>query len=313
MEIGQNNSWQHIIVISSDLALERARAEEIQTAFGERGFTTERRYAKDMAEQQAAFTELIDTTRDAYRNVFVVGTETFYRKLLCAAIQSGAKKGIAWMSEGTWRAQWWNKSEQAFNFNQEWVRDEAPGKDWSTSPEYANTENRLLKAYKEFQDAWDNLTKTNTSLGSDAQRRVILQANYTTQDSSYPNAPEKYHTTHYRWHSVYETLLIEKGYYDIFFMDVQGNVIYSVHKNRDFGEDFSIGGGGTCGSCEKTCPNGEADCPELCSNCPDCATTCQDSGLGEAFEAAKKSRCPLHRLAPIQAASNRKCRRCPKT
>jgi hypothetical protein len=62
--------------------------------------------------------------------------------------------------------------------------------------------------------------------------------------------------THTKWHSEYTSLLNERGYYDLFMMDMDGNVIYSVHKNKDFADNFQAGGKGKCGTeDEKACEN----------------------------------------------------------
>jgi hypothetical protein len=69
--------------------------------------------------------------------------------------------------------------------------------------------------------------------------------------------------THTKWHSQYTSLLNDRGYYDIFMMDMDGNVIYSVHKNKDFADNFKAGGGGKCGTTD--------------------TRACQDSGLARAW------------------------------
>ncbi|CAK9085390.1 Methyl-accepting chemotaxis sensor/transducer protein (Fragment), partial [Durusdinium trenchii] len=58
----------------------------------------------------------------------------------------------------------------------------------------------------------------------------------------YANEPETYHTVHRQYHPTYRALLYEKNYYDIFFFDLKGNLIYSVYKELDFATNFAADG-----------------------------------------------------------------------
>jgi hypothetical protein len=69
---------------------------------------------------------------------------------------------------------------------------------------------------------------------------------------------ELYHVAHTAWHAPYDLLLFERAYYDIFFFDLRGNLIYSVYKETDYATNFAGDG------------NGEW----------------KDSGLGDAFREA---------------------------
>jgi methyl-accepting chemotaxis protein len=50
-----------------------------------------------------------------------------------------------------------------------------------------------------------------------------------------------YGFTHQKRHSFFKRIINEKGYYDIFLIDPNGNVLYSVYKESDFGANVATG------------------------------------------------------------------------
>src|SRR5690606_9024743 len=48
---------------------------------------------------------------------------------------------------------------------------------------------------------------------------------------------------HRQQHDEFRSLLQTRGYYDIFLFDLQGNNVYSVQKEADFGAGFAEGAG----------------------------------------------------------------------
>ena len=57
---------------------------------------------------------------------------------------------------------------------------------------------------------------------------------------AYADGAEKYHGVHAQYHPIYRKKLYDRGYYDIFFFDLNGDLIYSVFKVRALREEFSV-------------------------------------------------------------------------
>jgi hypothetical protein len=227
--IGKNYSWQHIILLSADDEESRGQAQLIQTGL-EKFFSVENilGIARDFDQLTNIFAKIKESTRGKQRNVFVVGSETFYRKLLCAAVKAEAKEGITWISQGTWREDWFNKSDTSYSFQISWLVQEA-------------TSARVVDAIKEFSAGWDEFGATDNA------RRDALQDLYiTSQGLDLYSIPgdETYHVAHTKYHSEYHRELFDRNYYDIFMFDPRGNLIYSVYKESDYATNFHADGSG---------------------------------------------------------------------
>merc|ERR1711924_276424 len=121
----------------------------------------------------------------------------------------------------------------------------------ATSPQTA-------EMFSEFSAAWNNYLPAGTA----AERMTKLQGLYATDEKEMLDSvpgPESYHAVHRKWHPIYRQLLYDNHYYDIFVFDLKGDMIYSVYKELDYATNFAKNGTGKW----------------------------KDSGLGEAFEAAK--------------------------
>jgi methyl-accepting chemotaxis protein len=100
----------------------------------------------------------------------------------------------------------------------------------------------MLAAFNEFSSAWmsENL---NTS---------YLQENYITKNP-HPNGKKlfldsandgsKYSEAHEKFHPWFRRYLEKGKYYDIFLMDLNGNVMYTVCKEQDFASNITSGEG----------------------------------------------------------------------
>jgi hypothetical protein len=119
----------------------------------------------------------------------------------------------------------------------------------------------LVEAVQDFKASWDSYRET------DEERRLGLQVAYITLNPhpagskdilDVANGPEEYHKVHLKYHPTYRRILYERNYYDIFILDMTGNLVYSVYKELDYATNFAASGNGIW----------------------------KDSGLGEAFEAA---------------------------
>ncbi len=96
--------------------------------------------------------------------------------------------------------------------------------------------------------AAQQFTSSFAQLGADA--KTALQASYITGN---PNPAGKknalmtaqdgseYSAVHGEYHPYINTFLTEKGYYDIFIVDTQGNVVYTVFKEADFATNLING------------------------------------------------------------------------
>jgi len=97
------------------------------------------------------------------------------------------------------------------------------------------------KALVEFSQAWKTLGGNQTAL---------LQKRYIT-DNPHPNGKKEnldkakdgsaYSEVHGRYHPWFRTFLRERGYYDIFLFDLEGNLVYTVFKELDYATNLNTG------------------------------------------------------------------------
>jgi hypothetical protein len=176
-----------------------------------------------------------------------MGTESYFRKVICASMVAAANKGIVWLSEGAWREQWWQKGDIIVDTLTTWVMQDSK-------------KSNFIEALIDFKKGWIAIGTT------DEERAKILQPLYVTElkdDLMYVEGEEKYHTSHRQWHPMLQKTGVQHSYADIFLFDLKGNMIYSSHKELDYATNF-----------------GQAKnlLPEL--------SEWQNSGLGDAFKAA---------------------------
>ena len=98
-----------------------------------------------------------------------------------------------------------------------------------------------VRAINDFSQAW-------ARLGPDAQ--TVLQKQYITDD---PNPKghrynlrqsgevSDYALAHARYHAGFVSVFREKGYHDVMLIDSSGNILYSVAKESDFGQNLFVG------------------------------------------------------------------------
>lgn len=96
------------------------------------------------------------------------------------------------------------------------------------------------QAMIEFTSAWDRLDNP----------AELLKADYVANN---PNpigekhkldaaeAPNSYNVTHKKYHAYFRNIMEARGYYDIFLIDPQGNLVYSVFKEADFATNLKTG------------------------------------------------------------------------
>lgn len=95
----------------------------------------------------------------------------------------------------------------------------------------------VIDAAEKFQFAWDNSGSTEKTF------RKRLQKLYWGTNGETVHAGDKslYSKTHEIYHPWLKNYLDEKGYYDIFIFDTEGNLVYSVLKENDYGTNFVNG------------------------------------------------------------------------
>lgn len=56
-----------------------------------------------------------------------------------------------------------------------------------------------------------------------------------------PDDGSKYSQIHARYHPIFEQIIAKFGYYDLFLIDPEGNIVYSVYKETDFASNLTTG------------------------------------------------------------------------
>jgi hypothetical protein len=112
--------WSHIAVVSGDPAKFRTQGEALSTSFTEQGFMTNYVFAYDT--DWTEIVGLMDGLRMKKRRViYVMGSESYFRKIVCASIVVKANMGISWLSEGSWREGWYAKSDAIIESQKRWT------------------------------------------------------------------------------------------------------------------------------------------------------------------------------------------------
>jgi hypothetical protein len=246
-EIGETFAdWTHVAVISGDPGIYRTPGEQLVSQLTDKGLPSDYGFAYDA--QWEEIVGLVDSLRMLKRRViFVMGSESYFRKIICASMVVAANKGITWLSEGSWREHWWQKGDLIIDTLETWVTQDSTRAD-------------MKEALVEFKKGWIAIGTT------DEERAKLLQPLYITDlkgELMFVAGDEKYHTTHREWHPMLQKTTVQHKYADIYLFDLKGNMIYSVDKEIDYGTNF-----------------GQAKnlLPEL--------SEWQNSGLGDAFKAA---------------------------
>jgi len=227
-----NHSWSRITVISGDPSKYQDEAKLMQEAFLANGFASNYVYAfeNDWDQILAMMTKLKQESKGMERVYFLVGTEDYFRKLICASIVAEAEPGITWLSQGSWPDAWWKTTDRLSGLHRQWLMQDSGG-------------DQLKAMFSEFKAAWDGYLPNST----DEARRTALANLYHTDlldKLDVAAGPEQYHTVHKKWHPVYRKTLYDRGYYDIFIFDLKGDCIYSVYKESDYATNFAKSGNG---------------------------------------------------------------------
>eukprot|EP00437_Effrenium_voratum_P024892 CAMPEP_0181409812 /NCGR_PEP_ID=MMETSP1110-20121109/7016_1 /TAXON_ID=174948 /ORGANISM="Symbiodinium sp., Strain CCMP421" /LENGTH=1887 /DNA_ID=CAMNT_0023532339 /DNA_START=33 /DNA_END=5696 /DNA_ORIENTATION=- len=243
-QLKEKYTWKHVYVVSADPAQYQVESEAYVADFQAMGVSSEYLSApvSRWNDIRSVMATIKGQTPGLDRVIFVVGPETFYRKLICASIIEGLQKGVTWLSKGTWRNQWWQRSDLLTSAHRQWLREDVGGL-------------QLKTVFTEFKNAWDSFRGDVETTRQDLFALYVTDLKDELQEAE---GTERYHEVHAQYHPIYRRILYERGYYDIFIFDLEGNLIYSVFKETDYATNFAADGNGPW----------------------------KDSGLGQAFRGA---------------------------
>jgi len=209
--------WNNVFVISGNQVRYGVEAQNQVATLNGGGFTATKldTTETDFDSMKSTMLNFQEQTNGFARAVFVVGSETFFRKLICASIVAGLKQGITWLSQGTWRDEWWKKTDTSMMFYSQWLVEDSHGK-------------QMKEAFAAFNEAWGEFNSDK------AETRKQLHSLYKSEDLAMATGDGSYHVTHGEWHQVYRKEMRDRKYLDAYLINVDGDVIYSVQKNRDF-------------------------------------------------------------------------------
>eukprot|EP00913_Durusdinium_trenchii_P017940 g16858.t1 len=136
-ELKAKNDWKNLFVISGDPAFYQE--------FTNMGFAVQTlsAYESRWTEIENQMAMVKGSTTGLERVIFVLGSETFFRKLVCASITQGLRLGVVWLSTGTWRGDWWKKTDLLTSAHRHWLREDVGGLE-------------LKQAFAAFKNAWDS-------------------------------------------------------------------------------------------------------------------------------------------------------------
>ncbi len=99
----------------------------------------------------------------------------------------------------------------------------------------------VIDGLEAFEAGWDEFGGSATR----ELQRLYIEENPHPQGGKhkYDAAPDggTYSAAHAKFHPWFRDLLEKRGYYDIFMVSHEGKVVYSVHKEKDFGTDLATG------------------------------------------------------------------------
>lgn len=229
-ELKVRHAWSHIFVISCDssYSAEAERYVEILQNVGIRPTSLSPASDKRFEDIQNLMSGIKEQTTGEQRVVLVVGDETFFRSLICASITARLHSGLTWISFGVQRSEWWKKSDLSTSAQRQWVSETAGSF-------------QFVKAFTELKTGWDLFRQS-----TEATRSVLTELYVTELKDALitVDGDESYQQAHQEWHPIYRSLLYRRKYYNIFFFDIQGNMIYSVYKEADFATNFAASSNG---------------------------------------------------------------------
>jgi hypothetical protein len=152
--------WSFISVVSGDPSVYREVGERLVADLQDSEISSDYRYGYE--DKWEGIVSMLESLRLLKRrSIFVMGSEAYFRKIICASILVGSNKGIAWLSEGAWRETWWTKTDAMIDSHISWIKED------SEDPQ-------LKEALADFKRGW------NTIAEGDEAAFKVLQPIYAT-------------------------------------------------------------------------------------------------------------------------------------
>jgi hypothetical protein len=220
-QIGETYAkWNHVAVISGDPGRYRKTGEQLVADLEAEGLPASYGFAYEGKWDEIV--AMVNGLRILKRRViYVMGSELYFRNIICAAMVSNANMGITWVTDGSWRQEWWTKSDMMLDSMKLWIKDDS--------------QREIVSAIGDFITGWNEIADT------DEARFNILQPLYATDQKDelmFIDGPESYHVVHKKWHPLFRKKMLDQNYYDVFVFDMKGNMIYSVFKELDYATNF---------------------------------------------------------------------------
>jgi len=98
--------WSRITIVSGSPSTYRAEVELLQQKLMDNDISTDYYSSYDVTFGETR--SMVDAFRKEKRRViYLVGEETFFRRVICASITTGANLGITWLYDGIQSNNWW--------------------------------------------------------------------------------------------------------------------------------------------------------------------------------------------------------------
>eukprot|EP00929_Paragymnodinium_shiwhaense_P122716 TRINITY_DN9570_c0_g3_i2.p1 TRINITY_DN9570_c0_g3~~TRINITY_DN9570_c0_g3_i2.p1 ORF type:complete len:1317 (+),score=311.18 TRINITY_DN9570_c0_g3_i2:284-4234(+) len=104
--------WSHVAIVSGSLTTYGPQVDALQASLQGLGLATSTFASNDRTwdETRAMMSQVQQTKR---RVVIMLGTEDYFRRVVCATISLGFNVGVAWVYEGILTKQWWTLNDPA--------------------------------------------------------------------------------------------------------------------------------------------------------------------------------------------------------
>lgn len=103
-----------------------------------------------------------------------------------------------------------------------------------------------IMALKDFSAAWSMMAGDGVDVTSALQKAYITDNPHPTGQKDklvQASTDTAYDAAHAKYHPWFHKLQQEKGYYDVFLFDAEGDLVYTVFKELDYATNFAPGGG----------------------------------------------------------------------
>jgi len=102
----------------------------------------------------------------------------------------------------------------------------------------------VIDAVSDFEASWNKMKASGVNVQEHLTKAYITDNPHPTDkklDLDMAKDGSAYSMAHKKWHPWFKKMLKDRGYFDIFLLDNDGNVIYSVYKEADFATNLRTG------------------------------------------------------------------------